>query len=105
MITEKQARAAADCPNSELKRFVLVERARQELARREQPDDGPIDAEWCEGNGAYFHRDIKQWEWGAGGVTVRRHPEASRFYVGHQLVDHVPTRSQLLALLKALKGE
>lgn len=35
MITEAVARAAADCPNSDVKRFVLVEWAIQEIARRE----------------------------------------------------------------------
>ena len=121
MIAAEQARAAderilagsgeewADDADN-LARYVLAM-----PSRREQPDDDPISAEWCRENGGESCDETDcygnllpryRWEigrvsivvdlWSDGVVDVR---------VCRTNWRENPTRSQLLALLAALRGE
>lgn len=81
MISEKQAKEAWREYRRQSQEYIVPSGVLDMLDQwadddTEQSDDGPIDAEWCEANGG---DDIG--------------------------LPHIKTRSQLLALLKALKGE
>lgn len=93
----------------------LLRWARQELARREQHDDGPITAEWCKANGGEMREDadchgetvpLCMWTVGKMWVIVELWPDGVVIArVCRANWRENPTRSQLLALLAALKGE